>query len=380
MLAFSAFVFNTSEFIPVGLLSGIAADFAATEAEVGMIISIYAWVVGVMSLPLMTAVAKVDWRKIMLWLVGLFSLFQFASAIAPTYATLVLARAGVACCHAIFWGVVPPYAIHSAPEGKDASALGIVITGSSIAMIVGMPVGRIIGLWLNWRYTFATVGAVSLLVYIACMMILPRVKPDSGFTLRQVPHMLTQGLVLHIYAFILLIVTSYFIIYSYIEPYLMQVGHMSDQMITLTLAIMGAAGAAAGWAFSKYFGSHPRWFFIGSAITIALYCAGVLPMAPVHTAIMLASFMFSMSCTCFNMASQDLLIKHGPQPSTITVATYSGIFNIGIGSGAFIGGLLTTHVGIAYIGYAALPLALAAICLSIPLARIQANVSKALYT
>lgn len=376
MLAFSAFVFNTSEFIPVGLLSDIAGNFAVSEATAGMMISIYAWVVGLMSLPLMMAVARVDWRKIMLWLVGLFALFQFASAVAPTYWTLVMARVGVACCHSVFWGVVPPYAIASAPTGKDASALGIVVTGSAIAMIVGMPVGRVIGLWLSWRYTFAAVGIVSLLVFAGCLVTLPKVKPGGAFSLRSVPRMLTQRLVVRIYAFIFVIVTAYFMFYSYIEPFLLQVGNMPASEITVTLVVMGAAGAVAGWAFSKWYGRHPRWFFIGSAAMIAAYLCVAHWIAASVIAFMAVSFFASMASTGFNMASQDLLIKHGPQPSTITVATYSGIFNIGIGSGAFIGGLLTTHLGIGSLGYAALPLAAVAVALSVSLARMQSYYDK----
>ncbi|MCC8112881.1 MAG: MFS transporter [Bacteroidales bacterium] len=368
-LATSTFIFHTSEFVPVALLTDIAAAFGATEAQVGMIISVYAWVVGLMSLPLMVAVAKMDWRKIMLWVLGLFSLFQLASALAPTYGALICARVGVACCHAVFWGIVPPYAVATAPQGGSAKALSFIITGSSIGTILGLPLGRMVGLWLSWRATFAAVAAVSALVTIACFIYLPKHRSSEQFSLRDVPHMLTNPMVMRIYVFILAIVTSYFMIYSYIEPFLAQVAQMSAMMITLTLSLMGAAGIVAGWAFARWFAGWPRWFFTGAPIAIAIYGLAINALAPWAIAVMVICFIGSMGCTCFNLGCQDMLIKRGPQPSTIPVATYSGIFNIGIGSGALLGGLVATHLGLGWIGVLAFLPAILGVLLSLPLTR-----------
>ena len=95
-----AFVFNTSEFMPIGLLTDIARSFSLTEAQAGIMISVYAWGVMILSLPLMVFASRFEYKRMLLGVVALFSLGQFLSAIAPTYPVLVCARLVVACAHA----------------------------------------------------------------------------------------------------------------------------------------------------------------------------------------------------------------------------------------------------------------------------------------
>ena len=94
-LSASAFIFNTSEFIPIGLLTHIASDFSITEAHAGMLISVYAWVVMLLSLPLMILVSRMEMRRLMLGLVGLFAAFQVMSSLSNSYGMLMASRIGV---------------------------------------------------------------------------------------------------------------------------------------------------------------------------------------------------------------------------------------------------------------------------------------------
>ena len=100
-----AFVFNTSEFMPIGLLTDIAASFSLTEAQAGIMISVYAWGVMLLSLPLMVFASRFEFKRMLLGVLAVFSLGQFLSAVAPTYPILVCARLVVACAHAVFWSV-----------------------------------------------------------------------------------------------------------------------------------------------------------------------------------------------------------------------------------------------------------------------------------
>lgn len=104
-LACCAFVFNTSEFMPIGLLTDIAASFSLTEAQAGIMISVYAWGVMLLSLPLMVFASRFEFKRMLLGVLAVFSLGQFLSAVAPTYPILVCARLVVACAHAVFWSV-----------------------------------------------------------------------------------------------------------------------------------------------------------------------------------------------------------------------------------------------------------------------------------
>ena len=101
-LTLSAFVFNTSEFIPIGLLTDIAGDFNVGEAQAGMLISVYAWIVALMSLPLMMLVSKMEYHKLLLGTTLLFMASQLLSAVAESYSVLMVSRIGVACTHSVF--------------------------------------------------------------------------------------------------------------------------------------------------------------------------------------------------------------------------------------------------------------------------------------
>lgn len=168
-ITFSAFVFNTSEFMPIGLLTDIAATFSLTEAQAGIMISVYAWAVMILSLPLMMAASRIEFKKLLLGVIALFSLGQFLSAAAPSYLVLVLARLVVACAHAVFWSIAAVCASRLVDVRHSALAVSMVATGTSIAMIFGLPIGRAIGLLVGWRMTFTIVGVVAAAIAVYLM-------------------------------------------------------------------------------------------------------------------------------------------------------------------------------------------------------------------
>ena len=138
-MTISAFIFNTSEFMPIGLLTDIAADFRMTEAQAGMLITIYAYVVMLMSLPLMIAASRYPLRKLLLATISLFAISHVSSAFSTGFWTLLLSRIGVAFAHSIFWSVASPIAVRLVSGPFKALAMSMIVTGTAIAIIVGLP-------------------------------------------------------------------------------------------------------------------------------------------------------------------------------------------------------------------------------------------------
>ena len=352
-VTFAVFVFNTSEFMPIGLLSDIALDLHVSASRAGMLISVYAWVVAIMSLPLMLMVSKYNLRGVLLAIVGLFVLSHVASAVATGYYTLMLSRIGVACAHAIFWSIAPPLAVRTVPDGKRALALSMVAGGSSVAMVVGLPLGRVIGLYVGWRMAFLFIAVVSALIFIYLCLVFPRMESRGGFSVRKMPALLRNRTLLGIFVMSLLFATAHYTCYSYIEPFLGNVAGMSAGVVTATLIAFGASGMLGSIAFGKWYMNHRYTFVfvvtIGPAIAMLLMQAAALWMA----AIVAACVVWGAMATAFNIAFQDNTIRYAPSEATsIAMSIFSGIFNLGIGSGAYIGGLVATHASLAYVGYA----------------------------
>lgn len=353
-LTLSTFIFNTSEFIPIGLLTDIASDFNMTEAGVGMLISVYAWVVMLLSLPLMILASKVEPRKLLLGLVAAFSAFQVMSFSSVNYAMLMVSRIGVACTHAIFWSIISPIAVKIAPEEHRALALSMVVTGSSIAMILGMPIGRMIGLHIGWRMTFLSIGIFSFATFLYLLATLPPMASSGKFSVRDLPEMLHNKALVGLYLFVLLFSGAYYICYSYIEPFLKQIVGMPDSLVTRVLMIFGCAGIVGSILFSKFY-SKNKFFFTTCIMVIFATCMLLIfPLSKSALAIIVLCVFWGLTSTTFNVSMQNEVINlTTPAQSAVAMSISSGIFNMGIGCGTYIGGLVCTHSSIANIGFVA---------------------------
>lgn len=352
-LTFCTFVFNTSEFMPIGLLSDIANDLNISDARAGMLISVYAWVVALMSLPLMIIVSKMELKRLLLTIIAVFVLSHVASALAEGYYTLMLSRIGVACSHAIFWSIVSPLAVRIVPDDKRAFALSMVATGSSIAMVVGLPLGRVVGLYLGWRMTFLSIGVISALIFIYIAAMLPKVPSRGKFSVKRLPALLHNRVLLGVFVMSVLFATAHYTGYSYIEPFLGRVAGFTPDIVTLVLIVFGGSGMLGSIAFSKYYMSNPRRFVAVATVAPAM-CLLLMQVSAVSLASVLAvCVVWGAMATAFNIAFQDNVMRFAPEEATsVAMSIFSGIFNLGIGSGAYIGGVVVTHLSLGSIGYA----------------------------
>lgn len=378
-LTFSTFIFNTSEFIPIGLLSDIADDFGITEANAGMLITVYAWVVALASLPLMLIFAKTENRKLMLSITAIFAASHILSGFAKDFHMLMISRIGVACSHAIFWSIVTPLAVRLAPEGKGSTALSIIVCGSSIAMIIGLPLGRTIGLYLGWRATFLIIAVLAAVILAILAAVLPKMPGDGSISLRKLPALIKSPALLSIYLVTVVAITGHFTGYSYIEPFLGQVAGLGSNWITIVLTIFGVVGLAGSWIFSRCYDRYRRRFiqFAVAGICIFLLLLHAAALNPV-TAVILCVF-WGFAINFYNLSFQSEIIRNAPKGTAVAMSIYSGIYNIGIGGGALIGGYVCSGISISCIGYVggAIALVAAIICFRKMLPAINGSPSSA---
>ncbi|MCO6557769.1 MAG: sugar transporter [Gilliamella sp.] len=350
-LAFAAFIFNTTEFVPVGLLPNIAESFSMDVANAGLLLTIYAWAVSLLSLPLTVLTSKMERRKLLILLFCLFIGSHILAGVAWNFYSLMIARIGIACAHAVFWAITTPLAVRLAPNGKKAKAMGFIVIGVSMATILGIPIGTIIGQLVGWRVTFLCIAGIAFCVMILLLRLLPAVPSMDIISIKNIPMVLKRPILLNIYLLIAIIIAGHFTAYTYITPFMKNIGGFNQNVIVLLLLVVGFSGMIGSVIFAKYAEKNPTAIFIIPMLLLitcllSLYvCSFTL-----YTAI-IQCLIWGLSITIIGMVMQSKVIDAAPDATDIATSVYSGIFNIGIGGGAFIGSKVLILLSIDYIGY-----------------------------
>ncbi|HIF5500378.1 sugar transporter [Pasteurella multocida] len=350
--ALAGFVFNTTEFIPVALLSDIAQSFAMPVSQTGLMITVYAWVVSLMSLPFMLLTAKAERRGLLIKLLVLFILSHLLSMIAWDFWVLVLARIGVALTHSIFWAITASLVIRVAPKDKKSQAIGLLAIGCSLAMILGLPLGRLIGQFFGWRATFAIIALIAIGILCLFYQLLPHLPSKNAGSLNSLPTLFKRPLLLGLYALTMIIISAHFTAYSYIEPFMLNISTMSHSMATFVLFVFGLSGITASLLFNRYYNAGPIRFILFSMGLLTATLLLLFIASQQTWTMFLLTFFWGIGIAGIGLGLQIRVLHLAPDATDVAMAIYSGIYNIGIGAGALLGNQVMQHYGLAYIGVA----------------------------
>ncbi|EHL5162205.1 TPA: sugar transporter [Salmonella enterica subsp. enterica serovar Narashino] len=350
-LAIAAFIFNTTEFVPVGLLSDIAESFHMQTAQVGIMLTIYAWVVAVMSLPFMLLTSQMERRKLLICLFVLFTASHVLSFLAWNFTVLVISRIGIAFAHAIFWSITASLAIRLAPAGKRAQALSLIATGTALAMVLGLPIGRVVGQYFGWRTTFFAIGMGALITLLCLIKLLPKLPSEHSGSLKSLPLLFRRPALMSLYVLTVVVVTAHYTAYSYIEPFVQNVAGLSANFATVLLLILGGAGIIGSLVFGKLGNRHAS-SLVSIAIALLVVCLLLLlPAAESEAHLAILSIFWGIAIMVIGLGMQVKVLALAPDATDVAMALFSGIFNIGIGAGALVGNQVSLHWSMSAIGY-----------------------------
>ena len=350
VMAISAFIFNTTEFVPIALLTDIGASFAMPVESVGHMITVYAWLVAMLSLPGMLLTARFERKRLLMWLFALFIAGHVISVLASSFAMLLVGRATIALAHAVFWSITASLVVRVAPRGWQTKALGLLSMGSALATVLGLPLGRLIGQWLGWRATFGTIGVAALIAMGLVAWLLPQVPSRNVGSVASLPQIARNVPLLVVYALTVLAVTAHFTAYSYVEPFILQINHLSENFATVVLLLFGVAGLLASAVFGQVYDKRPTGFVLVSLLGLLVSLLVVAWIGASQVGWMVLALVWGGCMTAIGLALQLQVLKLAPNATDVAMSIFSGIYNIGIGGGALVGSLVIAAWGLGMVG------------------------------
>lgn len=338
-LAVGGFGIGLTEFGIVGLLPEIAATFSVSESVAGYLVSGYALSVALGALGITAAVRRVERKRVLLGLVVLFILGNLISAIAPTYAVMLLGRVVAALCHGAFFAVGAVVAADLVPANRKASAISLMFAGLTVANVVGIPFGTFVGQHFGWRATFWTITAIGVITFAGIQLLLARSLPSPSDGLRSEFRALLRPRVLFASAVSILTFGAVVGAYTYIAFTLTRVSGFATSIVPWLLLLFGIGtfiGNLAGGRLADR--SLDRSLQLILAALIATL-AGFALTATIPWTTTLA--MFFLGAVGFATApGLQLRIMHvaGEAPTVASGANIAAL-NIGNAFGAWLGGL-----------------------------------------
>ena len=342
-LAASAFVYVTAETLPVGLLPEISRGLSVSEAEVGLLLTSYAAVVALTTIPLTALTMHVPRHRLMAALVAVFTVSQLAASMAPTFLTLAIARLLCALAHGIFWSVIAPVAARLAPPGQAGRATSLVFIGNSLALVLGVPLGTALGQWAGWRVASLVLAGAGGLSTVALLVVLPALPASPAelatstvSKLRAAATVIGAPAVAQVCAVTGLVVIGHFTAYTYIAPLARRAGGLEGRALTLLLFGYGGLGLLGTILVGRTVDRRPR-FVVAGCLSLIIAALMVLTVTQASGPTVLAMLGWGAGFTALPVCLQSAILRVAPLAQDAASAVYVVAFQIGIGGGALIG-------------------------------------------
>ncbi|GAA3046177.1 MFS transporter [Streptomyces roseofulvus] len=339
-LAVGAFGIGTIEFVIMGLLPEIAADYGVTIPTAGLLVTGYALGV-VIGAPLLTVLGnKVSRKRMLMVLMGLFVVGNLVSAVAPSFGMMLTGRVVASLAHGSFFGIGSVVAAGLVAPDKKAGAIATMFTGLTVANIVGVPLGTFIGQAVGWRTTFAIVAALGVIGLLGIARLVPAMPRPAGARLRGELGAFRNPQVLLAMAMTVLGFGGVFAAITYIAPMMTEVAGYSDGAVTWLLVLFGV-----GMFLGNLIGGR----YADRALMPLLYVtlAGLAAVLALFTVVAEYKILAAIAILLIGALGfatvpplQKRVLDQAHGAPTLASAVNIGAFNLGNALAAWLGGLV----------------------------------------
>ncbi|KQO10489.1 MFS transporter [Agreia sp. Leaf244] len=354
VLASAVFLSVTAEMLPTGLLPEMSAELGVGQSQIGLLVSVFAFAVVLTSIPLSRLTRSVSRHRLIVLVLIVVSLSSAVTAIAPSFEILVGARIVGGMAHGLFWAVMGAYSGYLVPKEQLGRAVAITTGGGTLAFVLGVPLGTVLGQAVGWRSAFGAIAVLCIVGAALMLWLLPRVerpaKSDAPAERhpsgrRKLDASVPAVALLCLLAAVIMI--GHYAFYTFIAPYLIGELGVNSGDVGLLLAIYGIAGAGGLLLAGTVFGRHPT---LGVVIGVAVTAISVTVMALFAANPMIAIPAFVLWGLVFGtlppLLGARLLHVASVDIRDTASAFYSTSFNVGIGGGALVGAALLDGFGL----------------------------------
>ncbi len=339
-VAAGTFGLVTTEFLPVGLLTDIAADFHVSDGVAGYMITVPGLVAAISALSLILLAKKLDRRTVLLFLTGLIILSNAIVVLAPTYEFALVARGllGVSIGGAWTFGV--PIGRRLVAQRHAHRATAVIIAGISVATVVGVPIGTLIGNGFGWRTAFGATGVFALLVLVTQMFLLRRLPAERALGWSDIVAILRipagrAGLVA-----IALLVAGHFAAFTYLTPFLKEISDGSDEIVPVSMSIYGITGLAGTFIAERAItrGILRSYVGVGLILGAALFAMALFRHHTMSVILFIA--IWGAAFGAVPVVAQIWMHDASPQLFEGGSALFVATFQVAIGVGSLVGGVV----------------------------------------
>ncbi|MFM0703540.1 MFS transporter [Paraburkholderia sediminicola] len=339
-LAIAAFGIGTTEFVILGMLPDVAHSLQISIPQTGMLVSGYALGVVIGGPVLVVALARLPRKATLLCLVAIFIIGNFACAFAPGFRSLMVARVLTAFCHAAFFGTAVVVVSELVPVQRRTQAISLVFAGVTLANVLGVPFGTMLGQTAGWRSTFFAVALIGIGALVALQRWLPDLPADkSPQLMREFSTLRSRGIWIALGMSVLASI-SMFTLFTYVAPILQTVSGVLPERISGVLLLCGialtlgnlAGGKLADWRLV------PSLLGIFAALVVVL---GVFSFTSGYTVAAICTLV-TWSAIAFAASAplQAYVVRQAKDAPRLASTLNIGAFNLGNAIGAWLGGKL----------------------------------------
>jgi len=343
-LALTGFITILTEALPAGLLSQMSQSLAVSEAWIGQTITIYAVGSLVAAIPLTAVTQNLRRRPLLLTALAGFVIANSITALSTSYALTMVARFLAGVSAGLLWALVAGYAARMVPEQQKGRAIAIAMIGAPLALSLGVPAGTFLSQFLEWRYCFAIMSILAILLILWVHYKLPDFAGVNTSRTYSIAQVFTFAGIRPILFVVLTFVLAHNILYTYIVPFLASI-NMAERT-DLILLLFGLSSFPSIWLVGLLIDRHLRKLTLICTLFFAL-AAFLLPFASqlpavVYLACIIWGLAFGGAATLF----QTALARAAGDSADIAQSMLVTVWNIAIAGGGIVGAVVLNHLGV----------------------------------